>query len=280
MLLSKSQNRLRALGITMALGVVALLAGGILVNSRAQAGRLDEHFVEGESTTVSGGTVSTWARVNGGGKVIWVGLTIPMAMVENQPFPGTGPLGAVATLKYPAIVQETTYFNHAEIHSQLHGHPTNPSYADMFRYMAPHFDFHFYAIPAAQVVTIPPGPPVPPVPATRVPLGYAQPEGSVPQMGRHSAPLTEFTATDPWELTMLAGFLPYAKYIALGEPYMHFIEPMITREFLLRRQNFTLPIPMPAVLGKATRYPTEFTAHYDRGLDAYHFVFKGFESVE
>jgi hypothetical protein len=246
-----------------------------LSNGDASASSGDK-IVAGDSASVGGATVSTWARVNGRGKVIWAGVTIPLSLVENQPPSGTGPAGAVAVLNYPAVVQQTTYFNHAEIHSNLHGHPANPRYADVHRYEAAHFDFHFYSIPAAQVLTIPfvpPSPLLPSVAADRLPAGYVQPEFSVPQMGRHCAPLTEFTATEPWQLTMLSGFLPDATY-------MHFIEPMITREFLLRRANFTLPVPTPAALGRATQYPTEFVAHYDRELDAYHFVFKGFEPIE
>jgi hypothetical protein len=72
---------------------------------------------------------------------------------------------------------------------------------------------------------------------------------------------------------MIAGFLPDASY-------MHFLEPMVTFDFLLLRQNFTLPVPQPAVLGRATQYPTEFGVLYDKDLDAYHTVFKGFESIE
>ena len=233
-----------------------------------------EHFVPGESAVISGGIASTWARVNGNGAVTWVGLTVPLSMVETMPPPGTGPARAVAALNYPAVVRETTYFNHAEIHSNLHGHRTNPAYADPHRYEAPHFDFHFYAIPVAAVFAIPGGPFPVPVPADLLPAGYAQPEaGSVPQMGRHSGPLSEFTATDPWELTMLAGFLPDASY-------MHFVEPMITREFLLRRKNFTLPVPTPERLGRPTRYPSGCVVHYDRAADAYHCIFKGFEWME
>ena len=92
-------------------------------------------------------------------------------------------------------------------------------------------------------------------------------------MGRHASTLDEAAATDHWLLTMIAGFLPNASY-------MHFIEPMITQEFLLRRQNFTLPVPMPEVLGRSTRYPTECVVHYDKDADAYQMVFKGFESIQ
>jgi hypothetical protein len=253
------------------LAAVALaLAGGLV---QADSG---DKFIAGESASIAGATVSTWARVNGGGKVIWVGLTIPLSLVENQPAAGSGPAGAVAVLNYPLVVQQTTYFNHAEIHSNQHGHPANPRYADVHRYEAPHFDFHFYGVPVAQVWTIPfvpPSPLLPSVPADRLPLGYAQPEFSVPQMGRHASPLSEFTATDTWLATMVTGFLPDASY-------MHFIEPMVTRDFLLRRENFTLPVPLAASLGRATSYPTECVALYDKDADAYHIVFKGFEAIE
>ena len=114
-----------------------------------------DEIIVGETTQIAGGTVATWARVNGGGKVIWVGLTIPLSMVENMPPRGSGPAGAVAALNFPPVVQATTYFNHAEIHSQRAGHAN--SGADPDRYKTPHFDFHFYGIPVANVRTIPGG---------------------------------------------------------------------------------------------------------------------------
>jgi hypothetical protein len=254
---------------TVWLAAIALaLSGGAAVADQP------DKFIAGDSVAVGGGTVSTWARVNGVGKVIWVGLTIPVSMAENMPERGTGPAGAFAVLNYPAVVQETTYFNHAEIQGNDHGHATNPVYAQTNRYSAAHFDIHFYNIPVADVFPIPPGLFFTPAPAERVPLGWAQPEArSVPQMGRHAGPLTEFTATDHWLATMIAGFLPDASY-------MHFIEPMVTTELLLKRETFTLPVPQPAVLGRATQYPTECVVAYDKDADAYHIVFKGFEAIE
>src|SRR5688572_14554725 len=109
----------------------------------------DDKIIVGGTAIVADGEVSTWARVNGGDKVIWVGLTIPLSMVENMPAPGSGPAGAVVVLNFPPVVQATTYFNHVEIHSNLEGH--HAAGADPHRYMAPHFDFHFYGIPVAQV---------------------------------------------------------------------------------------------------------------------------------
>src|SRR5215207_8252933 len=183
----KKQNRL--LNTTLCLGALAVsLAGAV----HAQA---EDKFIAGDSVTVSGGEVSTWARVNGGGKVIWVGLTIPLSMVENMPPPGSGPAGAVVVLNFPPVVQAITYFNHAEIQSNQHGHVAGG--ADSHRYEAPHFDLHFFEIPVTQVQTIPGGLFFVPVPANRLPAGYAQPEFfSIPQMGRHSSTPAEVAATD------------------------------------------------------------------------------------
>jgi hypothetical protein len=254
------------------------LLAGLLAVTFMQASTSAEDgadkFIFGDTATIAGGTAATWARVNGAGKVIWVGLTFPLSMVENMPPRGSGPAGAIAVLNFPAVVQATTYFNHVEIHSNRMGHPAAGE--DLHRYEAPHFDFHFYNIPVADVWPIPAGIFTSQVPAERLPAGYGQPEPrSVPQMGRHCQTLEELAATeeDHWLYTMTAGFMPDASY-------MHFIEPMVTRELLLTRQNFSLPVPTPAVLGLATRYPSECEVHYDEDSDAYHIVFRGFEPVE
>jgi hypothetical protein len=61
---------------------------------------------------------------------------------------------------------------------------------------------------------------------------------------------------------------------------MHFIEPMISREFLLERNDFELPVPMPAEFGRLMLYPTKCEAEYDPGVDAYHFIFSKFVLVQ
>lgn len=263
-------NTISKRGIAFLVGALPALCP---VPAMAQAGNAGK-IILGQTAVVAGSEVSTWARVNEAGHVIWVGLTLPLDLVENMPGPGSGPTGAIAVLAYPAVVQANTYFNHAEIHSQPDGHPTNPEYADANRYAAPHFDFHFYGIPESEVRAIPFGFFFDQVAADQLPKFYAQPEAlSVPEMGRHAAPVREFTATDPWEATMLAGFLPDASY-------MHLLEPMVTREFLLQRKTFVVQVPRPAALGRATHYPAELWVSYDNAMDAYHFVFTGFQPVQ
>ena len=232
-------------------------------------------LVIGDATLVQGNDVVTWARVRANGDIKQVGVTIPVALFDDQPTdPGDGPAGAIASLVFPEIVRDTTFFNHFELHSNPHGHDTALGSANPLRNSVPHFDFHFYAIDEADVLLIPatrPGPPF--VLPALLPAGYRQPGPSIPEMGRHAAMQSAFA--DPGFLIadMIAGFLPNATK-------MHFIEPMISRELLLDRNDFGLPVPRPAVFGRTMRYPKEFTAEYDADSDAYHFIFSGFETVK
>jgi hypothetical protein len=258
---------------------VVLLADLIPAHSaQAAAGNVVSAFARdaqgvrviwGESTLLDGARLATWALVSPhSNEVLAVGGSISLSLIENQPQPGSGPAGAIASLAFPDVVQQTTYFNHLEIHSQLHGHPISPIAADPNRYRVPHFDLHFYAVPEEQVRAIPGlPPPLPPVPADRLPAGYAQPGPSEPQMGRHAGPLSELAQTGPFSAVMIAGFTP-------NGTQMHFLEPMLTRELMLRREDFTLPVPAPAALGLATQFPTRFEATFHG--NAYHFVFSDF----
>jgi hypothetical protein len=132
----------------------------------------------------------------------------------------------------------------------------------------PHFDYHFYAIPEADVFAIPgASPPLTPVPPDRLPVGYLQPGPSEPQMGRHSAPQWSLADPGPLSTIVLAGYLPDASE-------MHFIEPMISREVLLEREDFALNVPMPQTFDRDTLYPTRSEVVFQGG--AHHFIYSNF----
>jgi len=235
-------------------------------------------LVIGDVALVDEHYIVTWARVHEWNGVKEVGVTIPVAVFDNMPDEdGAGPHGAFASLAFPEVVQETTYFNHLELHSNPHGHDTPPGSVNPIRNSVPHFDFHFYAIDEADVWLIPasvlPPPLLPKAPAELLPVGYTQPGPSIPEMGRHSGPIWALFDPDFLSTTMIAGFLPNASA-------MHFIEPMLSREFLLEGNDFELPVPMPEQFGQLMLYPTRFTAEYDADIDAYHFVFSEFVIVE
>lgn len=241
-------------------------------------------IVTGQSQTVSGATVSTWARLDATDTVIEAGVTLPLSIIQNPPAPvinratrhaghehradeieAVGPAGAFVVTDFPDIVKQTTYLNHFELHWNPIGHP--PA-----RYGAAHFDFHFYNDTVAEVLAITPPDPVAPA-ANRIPTGYIYtgPQETVPQMGVHAVNASELDPNAP----------PFLASMILGyyNGNMNFVEPMITQAALLNKQSITLAVPRPAVLGMATRYPTKFTATYSQELNAYQCTFTDFVNV-
>jgi hypothetical protein len=230
--------------------------------------------IYGESAIVDGARIVTWALISPrDNTILAVGATFSIKIAEEMPEAGSGPAGAFASLEFPAVVQNTTFFNHLEIQPEPHGHVTPPGSINPDRNSVPHFDFHFYGIPEEEVWDIPAlTPPLPAVPAARLPAGYTQPGPSILQMGRHAAPMWSLSDPNPLSTIMIAGYLPDGSQ-------MHFIEPMISQETLLARQDFSLPVPMPLELGRvsSTLYPTKFDALYQG--NSYSFVYSDFVTL-
>src|SRR5687767_7480855 len=68
-----------------------------------------DEFIVGETTHFNGRRLMTWAVIDSGGEIKEVGVTIPLALIEQQPDrPGDGPAGAIASLAFPKIVQQAT----------------------------------------------------------------------------------------------------------------------------------------------------------------------------
>ncbi len=86
-------------------------------------------------------------------------------------------------------------------------------------------------------------------------------------MGMHALLASELESDALFDGTMVIG------YTDGGAPL--FFEPMITREMLMRRQSFELPMPAVSGIPEDVRYPERFQAEYDAGADAYRFIFSG-----
>ncbi|HEY3266087.1 MAG TPA: hypothetical protein VGM37_04115 [Armatimonadota bacterium] len=209
------------------------------------------------------GEVRTYARVAADGEVVEVGFELPMDAIKSPPaMMGPGPAGSQQPLDWPSIVRQQTWFNHLEIHWNPNGH--EPAI-----FMVPHFDFHFYHMPEAEVWGIQGIDPLPPDSA-HLPAGYIYPgpAAGVPQMGVHTFNPAEITP--PFRAVMIAGF---------WDGQMNFVEPMITRERLLTRQSFTLPVPRPAFIDATNRFPTTMRAVYQPRLNTYYIGFADFVTI-
>ncbi|MGH9345273.1 MAG: hypothetical protein ACRD19_16125, partial [Terriglobia bacterium] len=164
---------------------------------------------------------------------------------------------------FAPAVQEQTGFTYANIYWEVKGHPPAP-------YLVPHFDFHFYFIPEEKVHGIDCTDRSKP---HAVPTGYTlvtenvphlgEVGACVPAMGMHAAPDTDFNPKIPWKGSLILGYY---------NGRLTFFEPMITREFLLRKHSFSLPVPEIAPRPHV-RYPRQFRAIYRPRIGAYDLTF-------
>ena len=148
----------------------------------------------------------------------------------------------------------------------------------------PHFDFHFYTVPQAEVEAInqsdpqfaakanslPSGDYVPPLYVVGKPPGVAPAAVAFPGMGVHWQDLLSpeyqriLGRPDAWQ--------PFTKtYVYVSwDGRMTALEPMITREYLLRRTTETVAVRQPAKYVDPGWYPSAYRIEYDEGAREYH----------
>jgi hypothetical protein len=150
-------------------------------------------------------------------------------------------------------------------------------------YDVPHFDFHFYLTPHAEVQAIRRDAPDFDRKANNLPTGDFVPQHYIVPAppGVDPAALAEPGMGLHWEdirdpqIQGLLGkphlFQPFTKTMIYGswDGRITFIEPMITREYLLRRTNETIPIPQPARYPQPGWYPAAYRITYDAQAEEY-----------
>jgi hypothetical protein len=241
-----------------------------LVLLAACAGRTPElRTVQGDCVDVYGASVCTWATLDGNDAVVEYGATVPLAVAERAPhdMEMAWPPVADAIVRMPAEVSAATGVDHLTLYWEPHGHPPGA-------YLTPHFDFHFYNISTDTRKAIDCTDTTKPA---ALPAGYGMVDVEVPglgmlvglcvpEMGMHTLLASELQSDQIFEGTMVIGFYH-------GSPI--FFEPMITRDMLMRRESFELPMPAVSGLPEGVRYPTRFRAEYDAASAAYRFIFSG-----
>ncbi len=252
------------------IGAVAVAA--VVLSGCASSSARSE--VSGECGNAYGAEVCTWSTLEGDA-VVETGMTIPLASIEGAPAdaPFTWPPPTEAALDMPVQAARPGGLTHLTINWEAAGHPPAT-------YLVPHFDFHFYLISQEERLAIDC---TRLEKATELPAGYTMPDEHlppdlaaivgldtlvgvcVPEMGMHALSEVEMNATEPFDGAMVIGYY---------EKRPIFLEPMISRAFLLERRSFELPVP--AVPGLEGRQPTAFRADYDAEADAYRFTFAGF----
>ena len=251
-------------------GLLAVAAFGVLVIGLVACSK--QQIVQGECRPLNGADICVWGETSGNALVAF-GATVPVGSVENAPAdaPMVWPPVATAAIPLPDAVRSATGFEVLTVYWEAHGHPPGP-------YLVPHFDFHFYTIPAGDVAAIDCADSTKP---GRLPAAYELPDVNIPQignliglcvsgMGMHAVPGAELQATTTFQKTMIVGYYR-------GRPI--FVEPMITRATLLERRSFPLSLPDVPDRPANVRYPTRFRADYDSTAQAYKFVFSDFTAA-
>lgn len=224
----------------------------------------------GAPTAVGSGTSRVVVRTDAGGNPAAILLELSPGALRGLP-PNDKANGEWEyVLAMPRGV--ATGIDHIAIDWNPHGHPPPQIYG------APHFDFHFYMVTRARQLAIafPKGPKDPAAvvsdPALVAPMYRVFPDAAVPQMGVHAISLAAPELHHkPFTTTFLYGYY---------ENRLIFLEPMITRAFLLSHPDVTMRLATPKKYSSAGWYPTKYVVRYDASRNVYVIALTGLRHWE
>ncbi|MGW0043253.1 DUF5602 domain-containing protein [Rhodococcus sp. NPDC003348] len=252
----------RAVAAGTALCVGAALAGcGAADADRHNDGAT--YFGPGQD--LGDGTTRSFVRLDAAGRPAEVGLRMSAAALDGLP---SGP-DARPQMLMLALPDEAgdTVFEHVMLDWNPNGHDPQVLFGK------PHFDMHFYLADTAEVHGIDPADPEFAVKAARlpdpryVPLNYVPPPGPpeasvVPAMGLHWS-----NAADG----LVPGEFDFTEVLLNGswDGEFTFIEPMMTREWMLTKPTLREDLELPQAYPKSGYSPTTYTVEFDEGTDEY-----------
>lgn len=252
---------------------------------------------DGEPVPLGKGTVNVYLSIGDDGFPAAIGIRLSEAALDGLPAEpnnttrcfdrnsdgkleaGVECLGEYETFLFlpddPASA--TLPFKFLELDWNAHGH------APPGVYDKPHFDMHFYMVNQAAVAAIRPGPcgimvdcedfarASMPLAEPFLPAGYVDVGAVVAEMGNHlvnTASPELATPPQPFTHTLI-----YGAY----DGRITFIEPMMTRDFLLTRPDGCWPIVQPSRWQSAGRYPTEYCVRHSQSEAAWTISLEGFK---
>lgn len=239
-------------------GVLTLpLAGSpplLLGQAHAQpvAAGQEGQIIEGARLPLGRGMAVAWVALDARGVPESIGVDLTAAALDGLP-----DRSMEVTLAFPTQARQAGY-DHMGLDWSPHGHEP-PGVYDL-----PHFDVHFYRISVAerdQIVRDDPAfePKMTRLPPSGVmPSGFSPGRAFVPRMGRHwgARDAPEF-AGHTFDRTMLLGTY---------DGRLIFLEPMITRAFLLARSDVTDPIRAPELAEGTLWWPETYSISYRDGV--------------
>jgi len=253
-------------------GVAALLAGCGSRNDETA----EESTAYGPSEQLGDGTVRAFTVTDADGNPTAVGVRMTASSLDGLPTaaappPAPSPPGTMVMVDFPDEASATV-FDHVMVDWNALGHPPEGVFDK------PHFDVHFYMTDMASVMAIDPtasdfAAKSANLPAQQyIPQGYVpDPAGAVPSMGVHM-----FDGSTP----IVPGQYDFTEVLIAGawDGDYTFLEPMITRDFLLTKPTVHEQIPQPAAYQQSGYYPTTYDITYDEGTQEYVITLGGLEA--
>jgi hypothetical protein len=256
----RTHRLLRVTGLAIAAyTALAFLSGcsGASASSDNSAPASKNGTFFGPSQGLGNGTVKTYTTLDEGGRPTEVGLRLTAAALDGLPQQDT-----MLMLAFPDQAAATP-FDHVMINWNAQGHDPVALFGK------PHFDFHFDMVGMATLQAISPADQNYAAKAEHapeakyVPQDYAVPPGppaavqAVPGMGVH--------LVDSSDASLVPGVYDFKQIIINGtwDGSYTFIEPMITRDWLLTRPNSEQALKQPLAYQKTDYYPTTYAVHVD-----------------
>jgi hypothetical protein len=200
--------------------------------------------VQEPGLTMGNGKAQSFFKLDNNGNPLEIGIEMTAGALTGLTS------GASFVLPFEQKAMELTPFDHIYITWNEYGHPPTTLFG------APHLDFHFFTIPVADQLAIPPYNSTTAAkfdllpPAGFMPASYTVGPGGVATMGKH---WLDDNAPMPFSHTMI-----YGSYN--GE--VHFVEPMITLAVLQGGATINTAYAQPQNFAKAGKwYPTKYNIY-------------------
>lgn len=219
----------------------------------------------GPSENVGNGTAKTFVTLDASGNPSEIGLRMSETAMENLPETLATP-SQMFMLDFPDQAAATV-FNHLMLDWNPNGHEPEIFFGK------PHFDMHFYMVDMAAVNAINPnnadfGTRAANMPEAKyVPQDFTAPPGTpsentVPFMGMHWTDSTD---------GLIPGTYNFTEIFIYGswDGEFTFMEPMMTREWLMTKPTIQENIKLPQAYKKSGYYPTTYSVRFDNDAKEY-----------
>ncbi|MBA2330342.1 MAG: DUF5602 domain-containing protein [Flavisolibacter sp.] len=226
----------------------------------------------GPQVKVGAGHVRSFIIINHNGEPVELGVEMTRSSMEDLPeAPHEAMIEHPFTYWLPLHpkAKQFTPYQHIELNWQPIGHPP-------FFFAPPHFDIHFYTISKDVQMSIPQPTPSnihlfgPPSPGY-LPEDYIIPGAPIAQMGRHWLDRTSPVLSPPF-------IFQHVMIYGTFDGKVVFLEPMVTRNFLLSNTETHVPIKQPAIYDpNQNYYPTMYNIYSEGNKEKIYVSLSHFE---